>query len=72
MGFPPDKYPPIILPNGHPELIGEDVLWQLPMIVPCPVPNQPWPTYTWPGQVLNKEAVQNGVGPWSRFHGNDR
>ena len=26
MGFPPDKYPPITLPNGHLELIGEDDL----------------------------------------------
>ena len=37
--FPPDKYPPIKLINGHPELIAEYDLVQRPVIVQCPVLN---------------------------------
>ena len=39
VGLPPDKYPPITLYNGHPELITEEDLAQWLLNVHCPVLN---------------------------------
>ena len=54
-GFPPDKYPPITLSNGHQELIAEDDFAPLSMIDHCQ-----FSTHTCPGLCWTRRPSRTG------------